>query len=185
MEHAADPARRPAAAEAVAIRPARPDDAEAIHHAVRTLAAHVGASHKVSSTPDDFRRHGFGDDPSFECLVAEVGGAFAGICLFFRSFSTFYGRPGVYVQDLVVEEGFRGLGVGERLLRRAAALGRARGAVYLRLAVDAGNPDAARFYRRLGLRHVADDLIHAAYGADFLALAEEGDGVAGEAAPAR
>jgi ribosomal protein S18 acetylase RimI-like enzyme len=152
------------------IRAAVPADAEAIHQAVLKLAAHVGALDKVKSSPDDFRRHGFGADPAFQCLMAEIGGAFAGICLFFRSFSTFTGGPGVYVQDLIVEQKFRGAGVGEALLREAARISRDAGGTYLRLAVDIGNPNAARFYQRLGLRHVDDDLIHAAYGKAFEAL---------------
>lgn len=154
----------------LAIRAAVPADAEAIHQAVLKLAAHVGALDKVKSAPEDFRRYGFGADPAFRCLIAEIGGAFAGICLFFRSFSTFTGGPGVYVQDLIVEEKFRGAGIGEALLREAARISRAEGGTYLRLAVDIDNPNAARFYQRLGLHHVDDDLIHAAYGAAFEAL---------------
>ena len=57
--------------------------------------------HKVKSTPDDIRRFGFGEAPAFEALIAEIDGRFAGCCLFFASFSTWRGRPGVYVQDLL------------------------------------------------------------------------------------
>lgn len=156
------------------IRPATEADAEAIFQALRRLGEHVGTPAKVTVTADDIRRYGFGADPMFECLIAEIGGEAAGVCIFFRSFSTFNGRPGVYVQDLIVDERFRGARVGERLLRRVAAITLSRGGVYMRLAVDIGNPDAGRFYRRLGLKHVDDDLIHAAYGEAFLRLAEAG-----------
>ena len=71
--------------------------------------------------------YGFGEQPAFDALIAEVDGDFAGMCLFFPSFSTWRGRPGVYVQDLFVEERFRGAGVGVALLRGTAALSRARG----------------------------------------------------------
>lgn len=155
------------------IRPATEADAETIVQAVRRLGEHVGIPEKVTSTAEDMRRYGFGDDPMFECLIAEIGGEAAGVCIFFRSFSTFNGRPGVYVQDLIVDERFRGAGVGERLLRRAASVTKERGGTYMRLAVDIGNPDAGRFYRRLGLKHVDDDLIYAAYGEAFRRLAEE------------
>ena len=60
--------------------------------------------HKMkSTTSEDIRRFGFGDDPAFETLIAEIDGRFAGCCLFFPSFSTWIGRPGVYVQDLYVD----------------------------------------------------------------------------------
>lgn len=155
------------------IRAATEADAETIVQAVRRLGEHVGTPEKVTSTADDIRRYGFGDDPMFECQIAEIGGEAAGVCIFFRSFSTFNGRAGVYVQDLIVDERFRGARVGERLLRRVAAISRSRGGVYMRLAVDIGNPNAGRFYQRLGLKHVDDDLIYAAYGEAFRRLAEE------------
>jgi len=158
-------------ADDLVIRPATEADAETIVQAVRRLGHHVGTPEKVTSTADDIRRYGFGADPMFECLIAEIAGAAAGVCIFFRSFSTFVGRPGVYVQDLIVDERYRGARVGERLLRRVAAITRSRGGVYMRLAVDIGNPDAGRFYQRLGLKHVDDDLIFAAYGEAFLRLA--------------
>ena len=155
----------------VSIRPAERHDAEEMMRALMSLAAHIGATSKVKCTAEDLRVHGFGPDPAFECLIAETGGEVAGICVFFGSFSTWYGRPGVYVQDLVVHEKFRGRRVGEQLLRRVAAVGKARGCVYMRLAVDHENPGAMAFYKRLGLVHRFDDLIYAAYGEAFDALA--------------
>ena len=162
-----------ASADGVRIRQATSADAEEIHRALLTLATHIGDIAKVRSTPEDLRCYGFGADPAFECLIAEKAGETAGICLFFRSFSTWLGRPGIYVQDLVVHDRFRGLRIGERLLRRAAAIAMQRGCVYLRLAVDHENPSAMKFYERLGLMHRFDDLIYAAYGEAFDALATE------------
>jgi ribosomal protein S18 acetylase RimI-like enzyme len=155
------------------IRVAQPGDAEAIHRALLTLAAHVGDMAKIRSTPDDLRQHGFGEDPAFECLIAEKDGETAGICLFFRSFSSWFGRPGLYVQDLVVDERFRGMKIGERLLRRAAAIAKRRGWTYIRLAVDHENRSAMAFYTRLGFIHRYDDLIYGLYGEAFDALARE------------
>jgi ribosomal protein S18 acetylase RimI-like enzyme len=160
-------------ADEIVIRMARAEDAEEIHRCLLVLGAHIGELEKIRSTPDDLRRYGFGSDPAFECVIAEIGGESAGICLFFRSFSTWFGKPGIYIQDLVVHERFRGKGVGERLMRRAAAIAKARGCAYLRLAVDHENPSAKVFYERLGLVHRFDDLIYAAYGDVFEALASE------------
>ncbi|MDW6021461.1 GNAT family N-acetyltransferase [Mesorhizobium sp. BAC0120] len=158
----------------VTIRPATPADAAAIHAAILAMGEHLGLAHKIDSTPADLARHGLAPGRAFEGLIAEIGGEFAGMCLFFRSFSTWRGCPGIYIQDLYVEPRFRGERVGERLVRRAAAQARDRGAGYLRLAVDADNFAAQGFYERLGIAHYEADRIHAAYGEAFEALASGG-----------
>ena len=158
------------------IRSATPEDAEALHAALVSLGELVGASHKLTSTIDDLRRYGFGPDASFDALIAEIGGEFAGMCIYFKSFSTWLGRPGVYVQDIFVVQRFRGSKVGESLLRRVVALTRKQGGVYLRLSVDAGNESAQAFYERIGIPRSDKEFIHAAYGANFLLLGEPGTG---------
>lgn len=155
------------------IRLARPEDAEAMHAAILRLGGHLDMTAKIKSTAEDFRRFGFGADPAFTGLIAEVDGAFAGMTLFFPIFSTWLGRPGVYVQDLYVEDRFRGLRVGERLMRAVAAWSHRRGGVYIRLAVDVGNVGAQAFYEKLGLGWLDTDREHAAYGEAFLALARD------------
>lgn len=157
---------------AITIRHGTAADAETIHAALLGIARAVGELHKIKSTPDDIRRHGFGDRPAFETLIAEAQGETAGLCLFFPSFSTWRGCPGAYVQDLYVEDRFRGLGIGARLIRRTAALVRARGGRYLRLSVDTMNLGAQEFYMRLGLVHSASEQIHAVYDSAFDALAD-------------
>lgn len=160
----------------LAIRRATAEDAEAIHAGLLRIARHLKATGKVTSTPEDLRRHGFGPNPAFHVLIAEVDGAFAGMCLWFASFSTWRGTPGGYVQDIVVDEAFRGLRIGERLLRRAAREIRTAGGTYLRLSVDAKNISAQRFYHKLGLDWSIEERIHAAYGDAFQTLAtEDGD----------
>jgi ribosomal protein S18 acetylase RimI-like enzyme len=159
--------------EALTIRLARAEDAEAIHAGLLALARTMGAEAKMQSTPDDIRRHGFGENPAFEVLVAEVDGQFAGMCLYLPVFSTWLGTPGVYIQDLFVDERYRSLRIGEALVRRVARIGRERGANHLRLAVDFDNDKAQRFYERIGVTHHAEDRIHSAYGAAFVRLSEE------------
>ncbi|MBA8837703.1 GNAT family N-acetyltransferase [Ochrobactrum sp. RH2CCR150] len=155
----------------VVIRLAEPTDAEQIHEAIRAMGAGLGATGKVSSTIEDFRRYGFGPNAAFTSLIAEVDEVFAGLALFFPIFSTWLGKPGVFVQDLYVEEGFRGRRVGEILLRHVASWSTARGGVYLRLVVDRDNVAAQRFYQRLGIGWIEADLDHGAYGEDFARLA--------------
>ncbi len=154
------------------IRPAVASDAGAIHAALLGIAEAVGETGRVRSTVEDIRRHGFCAEPAFEALVAEADGAVVGLCLFFRSFSTWTGKPGAYVQDLHVEPAMRGRGVGEALLKRLAATARNRGWAYVRLSVDAGNASAQGFYERLGMTWSRQERIFTATGAAFEALAQ-------------
>lgn len=156
----------------ISIRFATLDDAEDIYAAVIGIAETVGERHKVKSTAAMLRRDGFGDAAKFETLIAEVGGRFAGCCLYFPSYSTWNGQPGVYIQDFYVADAFRGQGVGEALLRRLAAITRKRGGAYIRLAVDSQNHRAQAFYTRSGIGLDESDRIHAAYDDDFTSLAD-------------
>jgi ribosomal protein S18 acetylase RimI-like enzyme len=155
------------------IRPARPDDAESILAGLRGIAETIGKPHKVKATPEDIRRFGFGEKPAFAVLIAEIDSTFAGMCLYFPIFSSWMGRPGVYVQDLFVDEKFRGLKVGEKLLRRLARDVRERGGAYLELVVDSENFRAQRFYERIGLPHRDDDHVHRVTGEAFFAFAAD------------
>ncbi len=158
--------------KAVQIRLASVADAESIHRGLLGIAQTVGELHLVKSSVDDIRRYGFGDRPAFEVLIAEADGAFAGMCLYFPVFSTWMGRPGVYVQDLFVDPAFRGRTIGERLLRRTAARCRQGGGFYLRLSVDTGNAAAIRFYERMGVVHSPSEQTHKIAGEAFNALAQ-------------
>ncbi|PWR20093.1 GNAT family N-acetyltransferase [Zavarzinia compransoris] len=137
------------------------------------IGAALDQAGKIRGTVEDLRRYGFGADPAFEALIAEDGGRTVGLCLYFRSFSTWRGRPGAYVQDLYVDPACRGGGLGRRLLAACAARMAARGGTYIRLSVDAANGAAQGFYRRAGFRPAADDLIHQIDGEAFQRLAGE------------
>jgi ribosomal protein S18 acetylase RimI-like enzyme len=156
----------------ITIRFANAEDAENIHAAMIGIATGMGERQKVVSTPDDIRRFGFGQQPAFEALIAEAGERCVGVCVFFASFSTYRGEPGVYVQDLFVGPTLRGSGVGARLLQRLAAVTRERGGGYIRLSVDVRNARAQAFYTRLGIKKSGGEQIHAAYDGDFDALAD-------------
>jgi ribosomal protein S18 acetylase RimI-like enzyme len=158
----------------VTIRLAEAQDAETIHAGLLALARAMGAEDKIQSTPDDVLAHGFGNAPAFEVLLAEIDGTFAGLCLSFPSYSTWRGQRGIYVQDLYVDDAFRGRGIGEDLLRAAARRGKAGGAGYLRLSVDVENAKARAFYERLGLVHSRDEQIHMIKGEAFDAFAGHG-----------
>ncbi len=150
----------------VTIREARADDARLLHEALLALARHTGDEHKIESTPEDLLQYGFGPNPAFEALIAEVDGRFAGMC----------GKPGIYVQDLYVDDAFRGRRIGERLLQAAASRGYARGARHLRLSVDRANVSAQAFYERVGIQHCRDEQIHMIRGEQFEAFAQRATG---------
>jgi ribosomal protein S18 acetylase RimI-like enzyme len=156
---------------AITLRPATVADAGLIHRGLLGIARAIDERDPVESEVADLIEYGFGPDPYFETIIAEVDGKFAGMALFFRSFSTFQGRPGVYIQDLYVEDAFRGLGIGAKLLRRVAAISRDRGGCYMRLSVDTENFAAQEFYTRLELVLSDTEQVHAAYGEAFLNLA--------------
>lgn len=151
------------------------EDADTIHAALLKLGTHIGAHQEITSTSDDLRRYGFGEKPAFSTLIAEVDGEFAGLCLHFPIFSTWMGRPGVYVQDLYVEDRFRGRKIGERLLRRVAAECRKEGGAYLRLSVDTDNEGAKAFYERLGIAWSSYEQTQKIVGDTFFAFADAPD----------
>lgn len=155
------------------IRPATIDDVATIHAMIRGIGETMGGAHKIRGGIDDLRRWGFGSDPAFEALIAEEGGRPVGLCLFFRSFSTWRGMPGAFVQDLYVDPACRGSGLGRELLADLARRIAGRGWGYIRLSVDAANVAAQGFYRKAGFSHKVEDLIHQIDGADFRRLAGE------------
>ncbi|CCV06600.1 Acetyltransferase [Mesorhizobium metallidurans STM 2683] len=156
----------------ILIRPGTVEDIETIHTALLRLGDHIGAHQEITSTPNDLRIYGFGEKPAFSTLIAEVGGEFAGLCLHFPIFSTWMGRPGVYVQDLYVDDLFRGRRIGECLLRRVARECRKDGGVYLRLSVDTDNETAKAFYERLGIAWSSYEQVQKIVGDAFFAFAD-------------
>jgi GNAT superfamily N-acetyltransferase len=156
----------------IVIRNAVADDAPVIHALVRGLAEFERAPEAVRATPDDFRREGFGERPSFRCLLAEVDGKAAGFALWFYNFSTWEGRRGIYLEDIFVHDWARGLGLGERLMRRLAQIAIEEGYARLDLWVLHWNP-ARRFYERLGLRHMEEWLPYRVTGEALSRLAVE------------
>jgi GNAT superfamily N-acetyltransferase len=156
----------------VTIRPAVASDAATIVRLIRALAAYEHMLDRVRITEADVLRDGFGEEPCFECLLAEAGGEAVGFVLHRPSYSTFDGRPGLYVEDLFVAEPARRLGIGRLLMARLAAIARARGCSRVSLAVLPWNP-AREFYRRLGFAYIEDWLPYQLSGEGLARLAAE------------
>src|SRR5262249_5429473 len=98
------------------IRPALPADVGVILQFIKGLAAFEHEPKAVKATTDDLLRDGFGVQPKFEVLIAERGGHPVGFALFFPTYSTWEGRPGIHLEDIFVIEEERGTGVGYRLM---------------------------------------------------------------------
>ena len=139
------------------IRFAQRSDAALILGFVRELAEYEKLLHEMQATQADLERDLFGDDPCAEALIGECDGQPQGFALFFRSYSTFVGRPGLYLEDLYVRPQARGRGLGGALLKRVAALAVARDCGRLEWSVLDWNEPAIRFYQALGYRIVAED----------------------------
>ena len=155
----------------VRIRDARPDDAAHILRFIRGLAEFEGEPPEtVKTTERDIREHGFGGNRRFETLIAERGGAPIGMALFFPHYSTWEGRPALYLEDLYVEPEHRGSGAGFALMRRLAEIADQRGWTRLDLSVLDWNP-ARRFYERLGMTHQGEWLTYCMERPEIAALA--------------
>jgi GNAT superfamily N-acetyltransferase len=135
---------------ATTIRPATPADVPQILTFIRALAAYEREPDAVRATEAGLERDGFGPNPFYFCLIAEHNGRPAGFALYFFNYSTWMGRPGIYLEDLFVEPELRGLGIGKRLLERVAATAVEKGCMRLEWAVLDWNTPAIEFYLAMG-----------------------------------
>jgi len=135
---------------ATKIRPATRADIPQILAYIRALAAYERAPEAVTATDEGLERDGFGPNPFYFCLMAEHDGKAAGFALYFYNYSTWLGRPGIYVEDLFVEPELRGRGIGKALLERVAAIAVEKGCQRLEWAVLDWNTPAIEFYRGMG-----------------------------------
>lgn len=132
------------------LRAAEPRDVPAIVGLIRELAEFENLAHLVEVTPQRLHPHLFGDKPVAEAVVAEIDAQVVGFALFFTNFSTFLGKPGLYLEDLYVQPARRGAGIGQAFLRHLAALAKQRGCGRFEWSVLDWNVDAIRFYERMG-----------------------------------
>jgi len=142
-----------AAVSQVRIREAIELDVPLVASLIRELAEYEQLVHEVRMTEDRLGSALFGPHRYAEVAIAEDGtGEPLGFALFFHSFSTFLGLPGIYLEDLFVRPAHRGLGVGRALLQHLARVARQRGCGRLEWSVLDWNEPAIGFYRRLGAR---------------------------------
>jgi len=156
------------------IREATDDDVPLIATLIRELAAYEQLAHEAVATEDDLRATLFGAKPGAEVAIAEIDGAAAGFALFFPNYSTFLGRPGIYLEDLFVRPECRSLGVGRALLVHLAGLARIRGCGRLEWAVLDWNAPAIGFYEKLGAKPLRAWTTFRLTGEALTKLAERG-----------
>lgn len=135
---------------ATTIRPATPADVPQILSFIRALAAYEREPDAVTATEADLLLHGFGPNPFYFCLIAEHDGVAAGFALYFFNYSTWLGRPGLYLEDLFVLPEFRGFGSGKALLKKVAAIAVEKGCPRLQWEVLDWNTPAIDFYAAMG-----------------------------------
>ena len=135
---------------------ATPADIPIIHTLIRELAAFERLLDEAKATEEQLHEGLFGERPSAQVAIARVDGEVAGFALFFHNFSTFVGKPGLYLEDLYVRQQFRGQGCGEALLRYLARLALERGCGRFEWSVLDWNQRAIDFYKSLGAQPMAE-----------------------------
>ena len=144
------PVTSAAEAAGFTLRTATPADVPIILHCIRALAEYERLLHECIATEELLRESLFGDRPAAEVVLAFDGDDIAGYALWFRSYSTFLARPGIYLEDLFVFPAHRRRGLGRRLLAFLARTAVDRGYGRVEWAVLDWNRDAITFYRSLG-----------------------------------
>lgn len=134
----------------ITVRDAAEADVPLILELINALAEYERLAHEAVATESDIRVALFGPRPYAEVLIALADDIPAGFALFFHNFSTFVGKPGLYLEDLFVKPEFRGRGAGIALLRKLAQIAKERGCGRLEWSVLDWNEPSIQFYKQLG-----------------------------------
>ena len=143
---------------------------------VRALAEYEREPRAVLATEEDFLRHGFGATPRYSVLLAEEDGQVAGFALWFFTFSTWLGKPGLYLEDLFVRPELRGRGIGKTMMIELARIAVREGCGRFEWAVLDWNQPSIEFYRSLGARLMEEWVVCRLEGDSLRALAEREGG---------
>ena len=157
----------------LSIRPATTQDARLILDFVRDLAEYERAPEAAVATESDLLRDGFGPNPKFQCVIAEWGGQPAGFAFYFYNYSTWQGRPGLYLEDLFVRPQYRGKSIGKALLVHLAQVAVRENCGRFQWQVLDWNTPAIQFYESLGARKLTEWLTMRVEGEDIEKLAQQ------------
>jgi GNAT superfamily N-acetyltransferase len=158
--------------EHMRLRFAAAEDAPLVVDFVRSLAEYEHLLDQAQATAEDFRKYVF-EEKKAEIIIIEYDGEPAGFALFFHNFSTFLGRPGIYIEDLFVKPEFRGKGLGKLLLTFLARLARERNCGRLEWSCLDWNEPSIAFYKSQGARPLSEWTAYRVTGRELAELALE------------
>jgi GNAT superfamily N-acetyltransferase len=153
------------------LRPATRSDLATILQLIQDLAVYEKLRDECVCTGDLLEQHLFGEHPKAEVVMAEWNDEIAGFALFFHTFSTFLGKPGIYLEDLFVKPEHRGKGAGKALLVHLARLASLRGCGRVEWSVLDWNEPSIGFYESLGAKRIGDWSKFRLTGSELEALA--------------
>ena len=155
------------------IRTGTEEDAAVIFSLIKELAEYEHLAHEVAASVDDIRKTLFGERPFAETLIGEYEGLPISFALFFYNFSTFLGKPGIYLEDLYVQPEHRGKGFGSKMLAHIAALARERNCGRFEWSVLNWNTPAIRTYEKLGATPMKEWILYRLSGEALDRLADK------------
>ena len=141
----------------ITIHAAKKEDVNDIHILLKELAIDMGMDKKMISTIDDLLKYGFTEGRYFHALLAKCEKESIGLCLYFYTFSSWMGAPGIFIQDLFVTEKYRKLDIGKKLLHEVVAQNEQQEITHILLNVDHNNMEAKKFYEKLGFRYRTEE----------------------------
>lgn len=136
--------------ERLVIRFAQSSDVKTILELIKELAEYEKLSDRVIATEEKLERSIFGNEKFVEILLAEVNNKSVGYALFFKNYSTFLGKPGIYLEDLFVKPSYRGKGIGKALLSKIISIAKERNYGRVEWSVLNWNLSAIDFYKKMG-----------------------------------
>ncbi len=156
------------------IRPATPADVGAILNFIKDLAAYEKLSHEVTATEELLKQNLFGPRARAEVILASENGVDIGFALFFQNFSTFLGKPGIYLEDVYVKPECRGRGCGKAMMIYIARLAVARDCGRFEWSVLDWNKPSIEFYRSIGAQPMSEWTVQRLTGDALVALSKQG-----------
>ena len=148
-------------------------DVPVLHRLIQELAAYERLAHEVVAEESDLREALFGPRPYAEAVIATLGAEPVGFALWFHNYSTFVGRPGLYLEDLFVLPAWRGRGVGRALIVHLARIAVERRCGRMEWSVLDWNEPAIRFYKSLGARPMDEWTVFRVTGDALVRLAQD------------
>ena len=158
--------------DSIRLEPATAKDVPVILRFINELAEYEKLSHEVVATEDTLGASLFGSRPAAEVVIAYAGNDPVGFALYFPTFSTFLGRPGIYLEDLYVTPSRRGHGIGRRLLAHIARVAVDRGYGRMEWSVLNWNEPALAVYRKIGARPMDEWTVQRLTGEALKSLAQ-------------